>query len=613
MNFLYPAFLIGSLLVAVPIVLHLLRRDVAPEVPFTAVRFLKKSPIERTRRRRLRDLLLLAARVAAVLLLAAAFARPYFADASHGGSLRIIAIDRSYSMGAPGQFERAITRARAAIDQAATAERVALLAFDERADVIAAPGGAGEARAALAELRAGYGATRYGPVLTKAAELADGRAATLVLITDLQRAGWEEQTRAVLPEGLDVRIEDAGATAANLAVVALRVEAERVVASLRNAGPRERGGDVRAIRDGQTVATARFSIAADSTADVPIAYRTPASGSLMVSVDDAEGFAADNARFVLLDPVRRPAALIVTSAGDARSGFYLQRAVEAASGPSAGFDTRLVTGSDFSATTADDLGKYRAIVVLSTRGVDRRARGPLGSFVRGGGGLLVAASGDVEGSVLSMMLEWQPGLSPAQQPLTAASFSATDLRHPIFRPFGALVANLGQVRFDRSWRMRDEGWTVLARFSDSAPALLERSEGEGRVVVFASDFDRRWNDFPLHPSFVPFAFETLQHVAGSTPDVRDYVVARTPAGLRAEPGVHHVQNRVVTVNVDPQESAIARMTPEEFGEMLEHVSNPAKGHVDPRAQQAESRQSYWRYALLLMVAVLVAESLIGKV
>ena len=40
-------------------------------------------------------------------------------------------------------------------------------------------------------------------------------------------------------------------------------------------------------------------------------------------------------------------------------------------------------------------------------------------------------------------------------------------------------------------------------------------DGQGRVVLFASDLDRRWNDFPLHPSFVPFAMETLRHVAGA--------------------------------------------------------------------------------------------------
>ena len=41
MSFLYPAFLIGALAAALPIVLHLLRRDVAPEVPVTAVHLLR--------------------------------------------------------------------------------------------------------------------------------------------------------------------------------------------------------------------------------------------------------------------------------------------------------------------------------------------------------------------------------------------------------------------------------------------------------------------------------------------------------------------------------------------------------------------------------------------
>ena len=116
-----------------------------PEVPFTAVRLLRQSPIDRTRRRRLRDLLLLAARVAALTLLALAFARPYFTQASPLPRVRIVALDRSFSMGAPGQFARALAQAREAVGQAGIGERVAVIAFDERADVIAQPGPAGDA------------------------------------------------------------------------------------------------------------------------------------------------------------------------------------------------------------------------------------------------------------------------------------------------------------------------------------------------------------------------------------------------------------------------------------------------------------------------------------
>jgi hypothetical protein len=261
---------------------------------------------------------------------------------------------------------------------------------------------------------------------------------------------------------------------------------------------------------------------------------------------------------------------------------------------------------------ADALSRYRAVVVLSTRGLDRRAKTTLGAFVRGGGGLLIAASPDVDPSVLSMLFDWQPGLPATERAMTSASLSATDLRHPIFEPFGALGANLGHVRFDRSWRVGSGGWDVVARFTDGAPALLERAEGRGRVVLFASDLDRRWNDFPLHPSFVPFTIETLHHVSGARDEAREYVVGNVPDGVRAAPGIYPLLNRTVAVNVDVRESATARVTEEEFRAMVDAVARSSDGPADVRAQQTEARQSYWQYALGLMLAVLVLESVLGK-
>src|SRR5688572_3688587 len=144
MSFLYPAFLAGALAIAIPIALHFLRRDVAPEVPFTAVRLLRRSPLEQTRRKRLRDLLLLMARVTALLLLAGAFARPYLTAASNAPALLIVAVDRSFSMGAPGRFERAQALARQVVAESG-AQQIAVIGFDDRATVAAAPGGSGDA------------------------------------------------------------------------------------------------------------------------------------------------------------------------------------------------------------------------------------------------------------------------------------------------------------------------------------------------------------------------------------------------------------------------------------------------------------------------------------
>ncbi len=608
MSFLYPLFLLGALATAIPIVLHFLRRDVAPEVPFTAVRLLRRSPVARSRRRRLRDLLLLAARVAALLLLSAAFARPYVSGAETVPSaIRIVAVDRSFSMGSPGRFAHALDLARRAVDEAGAGEEVAVIAFGDRADLVAAPGTKAAARAAVDRLEPGFSGTRYGPAIAKASEAADGRPGRLVMITDLQRAGWEDEPRAVLPAGLDLEIKDAGAIPPNASIAGVRAEKDRVIASVRVAGDQARSGQVRVERDGRSVASAGFRAAANSVVDVPIAYRATASGAIAVVVEDATGFPADNARYVVLDPAVRQTALI---AGTGSEDFYLSRALTA-SAESNDIDGVAAMPASLA---SEDLARLASVVILSTRGLERRGRESLAAFVRGGGGLLVAAAPEVEPVVISSIFEWRPPLSAVEQPGMDGALSVTDLRHPIFRPFGALAANLGQVRFDRAWRVRSDGWDVAARFTNGMPALLERAEGRGRVVLFTSDISRKWNDFPLHPTFVPFAVEAVRYVSGVHDRGRDYSIGRAPDGAEPRPGVYRAKpdGRLVSVNVDPRESATARMAPSEFEAQLDRVATGSQAVADVKAQQAESRQSYWRYGLLLMLAALVAESFVGR-
>jgi hypothetical protein len=609
MSFLYPLFLLGGLAIAVPIVLHLLRRDVAPEVPFSAVRLLKKSPVERSRRRRLRDLLLLAARVTALLLLAAAFARPFApSTASAMLPLRIVAVDRSFSMAAPGRFERTLELARAAIDEASFGERVALIAFDERATVIAQPGGAADARTALSTLRPGNGATRYAAATSKATELATGGAARLIIITDLQRAGWEGESRARIPAALEVEARDAGAPLANIALADARLDEAGLVASIRNASAAPRSGTVTVTHEGRQVATATYTAAANATVDVPLAWT--ATGGIVLTIADEDGYPADNVRHLVVNPTAAPAVMIVTSTDS--PGFYLQRALEVAHAADAtALQPRLVRPAEIAGGRADSIGKHRAVVLLSTRGLDRSARDSLVAFVRAGGGLMIAAAPDVEPSVVAALFGWTASsFGPADA--RPASLTATDVRHPIFRPFGAFAANLGSVRFNRAWRIDGAGWHVAARFDDGTPAVVERTEGQGRVVVFASDLDRRWNDFPLHSSFVPFVTEAIRHVASKTAEPDQFLVGRIPAGMSAEPGLQRIDSgRLVAVNVDPRESSIGVMTAQEFARMLEPVQQPVQDRA-VRSEQTEARQSLWQYGLLLMLVALVAESFVGR-
>ncbi len=605
MSFLYPLFLAGSIAIALPIALHLLRRDIAPDVPFTAVRLLRQSPVERVHRRSLRDLLLLLARIAALLLLAAAFARPYIQGAA-APNLRIVAIDRSFSMGGGDRFARALERARAAIDAAPGGERVAVIAFDDRADLLAEPGSAADARLSLTGLQAGFGATRYSTVFDRVEELASGAPGRLVVVTDLQQSGWGDSAPPTLPAGWELEVQDVGPAAANVALTSIAVEPTRVRATIANSGSTGRSGNVRMLLDDRLAASGKYTVGPGATTDVSIPWQAPAAGGLKVAIDDPGGLAADDERFAIVGGSERPKVLVVGS--EDRGGLFLVRAL----GSSGRDDVEVTQGSRLAEMSADRVSSYAAIALMSTRGLDRRGRDLIAAYVTAGGGLLIAASPDLDPAILATVGEWQPALSAAEHG-ERTTLAATDLRHPIFRPFGALAANLGQVRFDRTWNVAPEGWSVIGRFSNGSPALLERNMGQGRVVLFASDLDRRWNDFPLHPSFVPFAIEATRYVAGDRPRPGTYLVADVPAGVEPRPGIiRQTDGRLVAVNVDPGESLREPTSVADFMDRVATSAVPAAQLAQLQARQTEAQQGYWQYGLLVMLAALVAESIVGR-
>src|SRR5687767_7825466 len=137
-SFLSPLFLVAAVAAAVPILLHLFHRKSEVVIDFPAVRLLTRAPVQQHRRRRLRELLLLALRVAALLLLALSFARPYFAGAAAPDSapLTVIAVDTSMSMTAPGQMARARAAASRAASAAPASHALALIGFGDAASVI---------------------------------------------------------------------------------------------------------------------------------------------------------------------------------------------------------------------------------------------------------------------------------------------------------------------------------------------------------------------------------------------------------------------------------------------------------------------------------------------
>jgi hypothetical protein len=625
LSFLSPLFLAGAAAAAVPIVLHLLKREPEDRVKFAPVKLIRQAPVEHTDRRRLRELLLLALRVTALVLLALAFARPFLATGAAVGStgVTVVVLDTSYSLAAPGRFERAKQLAKEAIARAPAGDLVGVVTFADEAEIVARPGSDRTlATDAIEQASVGFGATRYRTALSAASQHLAGRHGTIVIVTDLQESGWDAGDRASVPDGTAIQIADVGAMPPNLAITAVQPMPDRVVATVHNAGPRPRDARVHLRIDNRPAGDATVSLGANQAADATFAG-APRGAAAAVSVEDRDGIQADNIRYAVIGSgAGRPSVLLVTGSGDAsRDAFYLQHALAAGTGADPAFQIAATGGASLAGWSEDRLTPHAAVVLLSSRGLERRGRELLAAYAQHGGGILIAAGpevdGDVVGDVLgagsTLHIVTVDGRGPAPRVL-----APVDGRHPVFGAFAANPASLGLVTFQNAARIGGSACQTLARFTTGDTALIECPAGDGRGLVLASDLNNRWNDFPLHATFVPFVHEVVRYLASGRAHAIDYLVGDAPAGARRAPGIVTLNDaargggpRTIAVNVDPREADPARLSADEFQSAVARLKET--GGVDTRgeAREQEDRQQFWRYALAAMALLLAAEGVLA--
>jgi len=615
LSFLSPLFLIGAAAAAIPIALHLFFRRTEPVIDFAAMRYLRSAPVEHSRRRRLREMLLLALRIAALCLLAMAFARPFLAQsaAALSGPVTVVLVDTSASMTAPGQFERAKAAAADEIRRAAPMHSVGVVTFAHAAEVVAPPSqDRAGALAAIQKLQPGAGATQYRSALARAAEAIGPRAGRFVVVTDLQQSGWDAADEGAVPDRVTVEVIDVGHPASNVALAAVRLEGTDAVALVRNYSERPSRQQVAFSKDGRRFTTLPVEIPPAGSVEVRASIEGRGTGVLAAVVTDAEGYAADNSRYLVINASQSPMVLAISATGQPADVFYLERAVLVAEDAGA-FRFRAISGPAFSGLASDALADVGAVLVLGTRGIDARGRDLLGQYVKGGGGLLVTSGPDVDPKVLADALG---GVVPTQVGERAAAdplrFAPADVRHPVFRAFDG-AGTLANVTFSRTADVRPSGTAeVIARYTDGTAALVEDRATGGRVLIFASDLNNRWNDFPVQPAFVPFVHETLRYLAATRSSRAEYAVGELPGSGGATPGAVPVGRRLVAVNVDPRESDPARITADTFRAGITRLNVAAAQQARAQAREREDSQRLWQYGLILMIVSLAAEGMIGR-
>ncbi|MCX5755637.1 MAG: BatA domain-containing protein [Gemmatimonadetes bacterium] len=180
MSWVAPFALIGALLVALPILIHMMGRGRTTVMRFPTLRFLESSRLMPVRRTRLQDIPLLVLRALAIVAAAMALAQPLFRDATPPATAdsrvaRVIVIDTSASM------------QRVAVDlptlaDSAGAKGAARSVTLRAADLPAALQGA-----------ASWAATQSGRV-------------ELVIISDFQRGALTDEAVAAVPGEVGIQL-----------------------------------------------------------------------------------------------------------------------------------------------------------------------------------------------------------------------------------------------------------------------------------------------------------------------------------------------------------------------------------------------------------------------
>lgn len=192
MAFLAPLWLSLAALAAVPVLLHLLRRNIGSRVEFPAVRYLQSAERDSSRDVRAKNLLLLLLRILIVVLLALAAAKPVWTRGEGTPRALAIVLDNSLSTtaivnGAP-VLDRLTATARELRAASGAAERLWLITADGTVYT-----GPDAIDAALSRVIALPGAGQLDDAVRSAIALtqnAAGDAGAVAVLTDGQRTAW---------------------------------------------------------------------------------------------------------------------------------------------------------------------------------------------------------------------------------------------------------------------------------------------------------------------------------------------------------------------------------------------------------------------------------------
>lgn len=690
MSLLFPIYFAGAMAIGLPILFHLIRRQPKGNVPFSSLMFLRPTPPRLTRRSRLDNWPLLLCRALALLLLAAAFTRPFFRSASSTefasqGKRMVVAIDTSASMKRFGLWDDAMEVVEEVIGDLSPADEIAVVTFDtqplvrfsfEQSRASSPADRAALIRSSIQETVPGWGATDLGVALPFCAELASTyetedsagastQPASIVLISDLQSGSEMERLRSFSwPETLRLDVRQISANEPTNAWVRVLdsspANSQQELGSAADEGDRIRvrvsnlstSKDSRfelgwADSDGTPIDVQAIQVVAGQSQVVRLPLSEKPATSVRVWGDDVD---FDNTQyFVSPEPRSFEVGMLENEPADLDPrdslAYYLERTP---------FGDALRSVTLKRAKKASDLASdFRTMpLVVVTRALDDDETRRLEAYADSGGTVLyVVTDAEVQWRNTVALALASPSLVVEEADVTDyAMLSSIDFRHPLFATMAEPQFNdFTKVRF---WSRRRLGGVtdemkVVATFDDDSPAILQRSVGEGHVLVIATGWQPNESQLALSTKFIPLMLNLFAMSTPTSDQQRSYVVGdRVPFGgadsvtlktsdrnarivresdesfVLEEPGIYQLDGEgeggTFAVNVPENESRLEPIDTSEFERLgvLLADSTPEETKLAEERQlqdvELENSQRLWQWLLVGALVFLGGETLLVR-
>lgn len=656
MGFSTPWFLTGIAAVGLPFSIHLLRRYQSTPRNFSSLFFFEQQTQSSVMQCRLRYFFLLIMRMALLIAMAVAFANPFVtrrAGPAGGGRPVVIAIDDSFSMRYGDHLNRAKQAAIALVSSLRPHDRGQLLTMDSDVHFLTQPTQDREQlRAAIRTVQPSDGRGSYGELsrvlrtLTESAHqrlevhfFTDAKASslppsfedmqlgvdtTLVIhnVSEGKKPNWTVESvsapgRIYAPKNPGVQAVVAGFnTPAAFKTVSLRVD-NKVLESKVIEVPENGRATVEFTSLASPYGFHRGEVRIEPADELPNDDRFP------FSIERA-----DPARILFLHP-----------ANSTRSLLYFQTAIESV--VDGGFTVEPLTVEQ---AAARSFSKYAFVVFSDAGPLPQTLEEELLSYINSGGSLLMSLGNMSEANRRIPIFSEAVLSSNHTANASVRNIAELDSEYPPLRAAGKLEG----VSFYHAVRVEPGSSLVAARLTDDSPLLLEKRIGEGRVVLFTSTFDNVWNDFPLHPSFLPFIDQTSRYLAGqrerlpnvavgSFVDLRTTGNRGTAADVVDPDGKHplslkqassaqtfklnregfyeiHLANgldELVAVHADRSESDLTTI-PTGTLNLWRNTGRAADSTLHGAEGPQMRRYSLWQYVLFALLLIVITESLIAS-